>query len=414
MRILILGHNYAPEVTGIAPYTTELAEHFANGGHSVTVLTTFPHYPRYRWQERPSLFREERLAGVSVRRTRVVLPRQPTAVWRIVFDSSVGLACLASSVGVARPDLILAIVPTLQSGFAAGLLSKWWRVPAVLLVKDLPLEAGLAVGMLKPGALYKVGTAFERLVYRMVDRVVVIGEQFRGNLLAKGVRAEAITVIPDWVDLDRIRPLKPEAAVRNHLAGSDVGFLVLHAGAMAEKQGLSIAVDAAKRLADDPSTVTVLVGDGPNRPYIEAAIKERRLINIRVLDIQPADYLPKMLAAADVLLLTQRAGVVEAVVPSKLLHYMAAGRPVIAAVSAGSVAATLITTAACGLVVPPEDPIRLAEAIRDLQRNPELRMRLGRHGREFAEASFNKSAILGRWDNFVSDTVSNTRVKHGA
>jgi hypothetical protein len=84
MKLLILGHNYAPELTGIGPYTTELAGHLAASGHSVTVLTTFPHYPRYRWEGKPGWRTHQRVNGVDVRRLRVLLPRKPKASWRIL------------------------------------------------------------------------------------------------------------------------------------------------------------------------------------------------------------------------------------------------------------------------------------------------------------------------------------------
>jgi len=406
MQILILGHNYAPELTGIAPYTTELAEHFVDSGHSVTVVTTFPHYPRYRWYYRPGLFRKETLAGVKIRRIRVILPRRPTAFWRILFDSSVGLGCLVSSIGLGRSELIIAVVPTLQTGLAAGLLSKIWRVPAVLLIKDLPLEAGLAVGMLKKGLLFRAGATFERLVYRMADRIIVIGEQFRANLLAKGVKPETTIVIPDWVDIGRIGSARREPEVRRHLAGSDVPFLALHTGAMGEKQGLSNVITAAYALRDDPAICIVLVGDGPTKSQLEALIQKFHLDNVRLLEIQPKEYLPRMLASADLLLLNQRAGVVDAVVPSKLLHYMAAGRPVVAAVNSDSVAAKLVTTARCGLLVQPEEPERLAEAIQELAAKPDLRAALGRAGRDYAASRFSKGRILDLWDRLVVDAAA--------
>ena len=402
MRILILGHNYAPELTGIAPYTTELAEHFAAIGHTVTVLTTFPHYPRYHWAGRPGLFRAEIVGGVDVRRLRVILPRKSNAFWRIIFDTSVGIACLVSAIGAARPNLIIGVVPTMQSGFATGLLSKVWRAPALLLIKDLPLEAGLAVGMLHMGLLFKAGARFERLVYRMAGHIVVIGEQFRDNLVAKGVRPDAITVIPDWIDLDRITPAAAEPGARLRLAGSEDGFLVLHTGSMGEKQGLLTVIDACRSLSEQTKIRVVLVGDGPAKRQLTNAIAELHLDNVRLLEIQPAESFPKMLAAADVLLLMQRAAIIDAVVPSKLLSYMAAGRPIVAAVNPMSVAAKLISDAQCGVLVPPEDPIRLADALRDLAANPVLRADLGRRGREHAEANFNKKMILDDWNTLLT------------
>jgi colanic acid biosynthesis glycosyl transferase WcaI len=406
VHLLILGHNYAPEQLGIGPYTTGLAEHFKGRGDEVTVLTTFPHYPNYRWQGRPGLYRRELRAGVAVRRMRAILPRRRSAAWRVVFDSSVGAGLLINSIGVSRPDLVLSVVPTLQGGLIGSILAKLWGVPSFLLIQDLPLETGLAVGMLRPGTITRLGARFERFVYRQASQIVVIGDRFRDNLLAKGVRDEMISIIPNWVELDDNCAAKPDPEMRRYLAGSADKFLVLHTGAMAEKQGLANVVEASRELADDSTIATALVGDGPTKCQLVAAIEHWGLTNLRVLGVQPATDYARMLAAADVLLLNQRRDVVDAVVPSKLLQYMAAGRPIIAAVNEASVAAELILDAKSGVVVSPEDPIRLADAIRSIRDSPELRQRLGRNGREYAERKFAKPQIMGRWDSLVTDAVS--------
>ena len=156
MRLLILGHNYAPEELGIGPYTTGLAEHFKTRGHDVTVLTSFPHYPTYRWHDEPGLYRSEVRSGVVVRRIRLILPKRRSAFWRVVFDTSVGAGLLISSIGVSRPDLVLSVIPTLQTGMAGGILAELWGVPLIVWIHDLPIEAALAVGMLRPGTLPKL------------------------------------------------------------------------------------------------------------------------------------------------------------------------------------------------------------------------------------------------------------------
>ena len=401
MNLLILGHNYAPEVLGIGPYTTGLAEHFRGRGNEVTVLTTFPHYPNYKWQGRPGLYRREFPAGVVVRRLRVILPRRRNAIWRMVFDSSVGLCLLLNSIGVSRPDLILSVVPTLQSGLAGGILAKTWGVPSILLIHDLPLEAGLAVGMLRPGAVQRSGARLERFVYRLATRIVVIGSRFRDNLVAKGIEGARISIISNWIELDETIAAKSDPDMRRRLAGSVDTFLVLHTGTMAEKQGLANVIEASRLLANDPTISVVLVGDGPTRQQLAAAVDRLGLANVRILGVQPGKDYSRMLAAADVLLLNQRRDVVDAVVPSKLLHYMAAGRPTVAAVNGASVAAELILDAKSGVVVSPEDPGRLADAIQNIRNNPELRQTLGRNGREYAAKNFAKSEIMEQWDRLV-------------
>jgi colanic acid biosynthesis glycosyl transferase WcaI len=399
MRILVIGINYAPETTGIGPFTTGLAEHWQKSGHEVTVSTTFPHYPQWKWQVKPRLRSSDSLNGITVRRRRIILPRRPGASWRVAYDTSFGAVTLLNVSTVSRPDLVLCVSPPVQSAIAAGWLAFQWGVPLILLIQDLPLEAALSVGMLKPGRSLRWGRRMERYAYRMATRIVVIEEGFLGSLLQQGIDASKVVVIPDWADVDGIRPLERDADARARLGASDRDFLVLHSGNMGHKQGLANAVEAAALAS--PHVRLGLVGDGAQRAALQSMVDERQLTNVRLLPLQPAAEFPSYLAAADVLLLNQRAEIVDSVAPSKLLPYMSAGKPVLAAVHSDSAAARLIERAQCGLVVAPEDPRELARAMDKLAGDQAGRRRMGAAGRHFVERHFARDLILGVWDGLA-------------
>lgn len=406
MRLLIAGMNYAPEATGIGPYTTGLAEHLAGRGHEVVVSTTFPHYPHWRWQEpAPPWWRTESLNGVEVRRARVVLPRRPALSWRLAYDSSLAVAALLSSVRTAPPDLVLCVTPPIELAFAGALLARRGRVPLVLLVKDLPLEAALSVGMMRRGRRYRAGEWLERRAYALADRIVVINERFKDSLSRQRVPSSKVSVIPDWVDLEQIglRPADPD--MRRLLGCSDGEFAVVHAGSMGEKQGLGVAVQAARIAGAQVPVRLALVGDGTQRRGLEDMVRRGRIENVRLLPLQTPSAFPRLLAAADALLLTQRADVLDSVAPSKLLVYMAAGRPILAAAHPGSVAAGLVAEAGCGVVVRPEAPEALAEAMRELSGDADRRRALGLAGRRFVERRFDKRTVLGRLEELLTDTA---------
>jgi colanic acid biosynthesis glycosyl transferase WcaI len=399
-------------MSGIGPYNTDLAEHLVAHGHDVTVLTTFPHYPRYQWMQREGIYRSECINGVKVKRLRVVLPRRSNAFWRVVFDTSVGLSFVVNAARLKRPDVVVATVPTLQGGFVATLLAWVWRTRAVLTIQDLPVETGLAVGMLRQGIGLRLARRIEGMVFRVAHHCVVISEQFRESLIAKGVHPSNVTLIPNWVDLDRVRPGSPDAEVRRHLAGSPNGFILLHSGSMARKQGLHIVIEAARLLAAEDRIHIVLVGDGPAKADLERMVAIAQMTNVRIVGFQPTDYFPKMLAAADAVLLNQRADVVEAVAPSKLLHYLAAGRPVLAAVNDQSVAARIVAASGGGVVIRPEDPEMLANAVKKLSADPGLRAELGRRGRAYAEEMFARDRQLASWEAVVTTAANGSLGSH--
>jgi len=407
MNLLILGMNYPPELTGIAPYTAGIAEHFAALGHRVRVATTFPHYPGwqveapYRGQWRCI----EHCNAVEVRRGPVYLPGRRSTLQRVIYDTSLAASTLLNSISAPRPDLIFCVSPPIQLGLTASLLARRWGAPVILQVKDLPLDAAVAVGMLHQGRAYRLGRALERLVYRLATRIVVISEGFRQNLLRQGAPPDRILEIPDWADTDRVRPLPPDPALRGLAGARSDDFLVLHTGNMGEKQGLANALLAAAEIDGSMPFRLGLVGDGMDRSRLEALAEQRAIRNVQFLPLQPEAVFPRLLSSADALLLNQRADVIDSVAPSKLLSYMAAGRPVVAAVHADSEAARVLRAAGGGLIVPPEDPASLAAAFRRLAADADLRAALGAAGHRYVETHYAREKVLARFEQLFAQYV---------
>jgi colanic acid biosynthesis glycosyl transferase WcaI len=171
---------------------------------------------------------------------------------------------------------------------------------------------------------------------------------------------------------------------------------------MGKKQDLMNVVRAAELSKDREDVVWFLVGQGEERGALEEAIRQRQLSNIRLLPLQPEDTLAEMYSAADVLLLNQKAAVVESVIPSKLLTYMAAGRPVLAAVSNKSETARYVERAKCGRIIHSEDPMALVEAALSLRADGTLREKLGSNGRAYVLEHFTKDKILREYELLFS------------
>ncbi|MGB8541057.1 MAG: glycosyltransferase [Candidatus Acidiferrales bacterium] len=168
-------------------------------------------------------------------------------------------------------------------------------------------------------------------------------------------------------------------------------------------------VNAAANSQGERDFVWVLVGQGEDLPVLKLAA-EQRAPNLSLLPLQPAEALAQMYATADVLLLNQIAAMEDAVIPCKLLTYMAAGRPIVAAVSENSEAARVIRRANCGVIVAAEDPEALSAAVRSLKNDPELLRDLGANARAYAEKHFAKASVLEAYDEFFLSVLCTTGI----
>ncbi len=409
MRILVLGINYSPEKTSVAPFTTGLCEHLVRQGHSVTVVTACPYYPGWRVfdEYRRARFQHETINGVAVHRVWHFIPWRPSRLWqRLAHDLSFTITAFAAGLFAGKCDVIYCSCPPPTLGLAAYALSQIRRAPFVIKLTDLATDAALATGIMRDGVAIRMARQLEALVYRKAKAIVCLCQGFIGHLEKRGVDLDKVQLIPDWGDTEKIRPLHDSARFRVEHNIPAHGFLVLHTGNMGKKQGLINALKAAELTRDEQRICWLLVGDGEERELLQREVTVRALHQVRLLPLQSMEMLPHMYAEADLLLLNQLSAIEDAVIPSKLLTYMASGRPIVAAVSERSESAQHVLRACCGLVIPPEAPEALAEAVLQLAREPEHRQRLGANGRAYAEAHFTKSAVLNQYDLFFDEIAS--------
>jgi colanic acid biosynthesis glycosyl transferase WcaI len=415
LHILVVTGSYAPDRTGTAPLNTQLCEHLASRGHRISVATGFPHYPDWKVPDayRGKLWQRETRNGVVIHRGYIFVPAQPTPLRRILYDTSIGLSSLLRGLPIWNVDLVLAVSPPLQAGLAGHVLARLKGAPFLFQIMDLVPDLAIALGMLQNPWAIRLARTLESHVYSRADAILVISDSFAANLSSKGVPRSKIFSIPLCVDTRFIQPNAPRDGFRNAHRIGQTDFLVLYTGNMGAKQKLSNVLEAAAQLPELREILFCFAGGGAERTRLKACARSRALSNVLFLALQQPSALPGMFAAADVLLLNQSAKVVDTVVPSKLLTYMAAGRPVIAAVNAASEAAQCIERAGCGLIVEPENPTALAEAIRLLYASRELASQLGARGRLFAEEHFACERVFRLYEDlflsFVEQKHENAR-----
>ncbi|MCD2196076.1 glycosyltransferase [Actinomycetospora endophytica] len=397
LRVTVLGLNYAPEPTGIAPYTTGIARFLADAGHDVHVVTGLPHYPSWRVEPgyggRPI---EERDGAVRITRVHHSVPSDPNGLGRIRLEAAFAARAARVVTHGGRPaDVVLAVSPALLSVGAAALRRRGGRTALGVIPQDLYSHALAETGSL--GRAAEGAAALERSLLRRADGVVAIHERFRRSLVGLGVDEHRITTIRNWTHVDPVtRQGEDVWALRRELGWRDDEIIALHAGNMGAKQGLETVVEAARAADRRGSPVRfVLVGHGNQRASLEGL--GRDIDRLQFLDPLPASRFTDVLAAADALVLHERPGVAEMCVPSKLTSYFAAGRPVVAATNPLSAASAEIASSGAGVTVVPGAPETLLEAVLEMRSDDAEAM--GLRGQLFAHdvlhADAARSAYLG-------------------
>lgn len=403
-KLWLIGINYAPDGVGIAPYTTQLAEHLTRRGADVRVTTGIPYYPAYRVAaaDRWVTARSDVINGVPVRRLRHSVPRKMTAGRRTVHEASF-LAHVVARRPPFKPDAIIGVTPALSGAVAASYEAKRLGVPYMIVVQDLVGPGVLQSGISGGRSIASLTARLEAHALRHASAVTILHDGFRDYVTCAGVRPEYVHVVRNWSYA--VPAVTPPDEARRKLGWPEDWVIALYAGNMGLKMGLENVVEAA-RLAQTQGQklLYVLLGDGSQRAELVRAAAG--IDNVRFEASRFGSDFADALAAADVLLINERTTVSNMSLPSKLAYYFTSGRPVLAAVAPDGTTALEVANADAGVVIKPGNPALLLEETLALGGDEERSARFGQSGLAYAAREYDRDAILARYESIIAGVVS--------
>lgn len=281
-------------------------------------------------------------------------------------------------------DLIyLASTPPIQ-GVLGGVLKKIKKVPFVYNLQDIFPDSLAGTGLAKKGGLlWKIGRVIENFTYRNADKIIVISEDFKRNIMAKGVPEEKIVVVYNWVDEEAVKHVAREENLLFDRYGLDRNkFYITYCGNIGLTQNLQMLTEVAKDLEGNEDIQFVLVGNGAYKDELERIIKEREIKNITLLPFQPYEEISHVFSLGNVSLVISKPGVGENSVPSKTWSILSASRPVLANFDENELK-DIVAENKCGIFTKAGDKVAFTEAILKLYNNRELCEEYGKNGREF-------------------------------
>ncbi len=407
-RVLLLTLVFPPDNVSTAHLMGDVAEDLVAAGHTVTVITTTPHYnpDAAASREQPlrpywgPLLQRSDYRGVPVYHT--LMPRKGrSSVLRVLAWSVFhGLSVIAGMGVAGRVDVILAPSPPLTMGLAAWALGRLKRAPFVYSVLELHPDIAISLGLVRNRVLIRALYALERFVYRRAAHLTVIAEAMRQRLLTKGVPAQKVSLVPNFVDTSaHLLTPRPNAFSRTHDLDGD--FVVSYAGNVGPAQGLEALLDAAAHLRDSPSIRIVIVGGGILWESFARRIEAEHLDNVLLLPHQSFEVVPEIYGASDVCVVSQSATTTSDAVPSKVYRIMGASLPILAITAPGSDLATLIHESGCGACVAAGDPGAIAAVIREAASQPDRWRAKGALGRAHVEQFYSRQVVTAQYRHLI-------------
>ena len=402
-RVLLVTTNYWPEPTGIAVYTTDLAERLDANGHQVSVLTSLPHYP---WWRVPSEFAHLGEGtgihnGVSVIRAKHLLPPTMNALLRMRFETSLwwNLRRVSKAMVGNDSDVVIACIPTVAAGIVGKRIAKKLGIPFGLIVQDLSGAGAKQSGLRGGAVISKIAHFVEGRALHGADSLVLVSPAMRDVVIGLSVPESRINLITNYSA--RAISNFDKASARSRFGWASDDFVVIHTGNMGAKQDLENVVRAADSLNGFSKIKIYLVGHGNQEANLKALCVGKS--NIAVLPaVSDADY-SALLSAADLLLVNERSTQMEMSLPSKLTSYLYSERPVIAAVPRGG--ATWKFLDGVAELVEAGDPVALARAIEELSKQPEKLADLAGRGRVFADANLDPEVGRKKYLDWVQKLI---------
>ncbi len=376
----------------------ELARFLVKRGHQVTIIASPISYLTGQLHvaaAQNQLDPEE--SGITILRAYTYAALHRSFVHRVFSFLSFMLSSFWTGIKVREVDLVWGTSPPIFQGAAAWALARLKRKPFLFEIRDLWPAFAIDVGVLRNPFLIRLSLWLERFLYRHADQVIVNSPGFVDHVRARGARD--VMVVPNGVDASMFDPFLTGSDFRQEF-GLQGRFLAMYAGAHGMSNDLKIVLEAGCVLQTHPDIAIVLVGDGKEKPELQAYAAKLGLNNVFFLPPVPKSKMSQALAASDACIaILKPIPMYATVYPNKVFDYMAAGRPVVLAIT--GVIRNVVEQAGCGIYVQPGNPAAMAEAIQSLAVDRERARRMGLQGREYVEKYFDRKGLAEELSSII-------------
>lgn len=419
MRILFLTAYFHPEQAA-SPYLGENRNQaFADAGYDMVVYTPTPtrgisENVRKEYKKKKMEFLYD--GKMIVHRFNLIGEKKNPILraWRYT------MSCIKQLyIGIFAKDarscdlMFIASTPPIQGAMAA-LIKKIRRdhIPFIYNLQDIFPDSLVGTGLAKKdGLLWKIGRVIENFTYRNADKIIVISQDFKRNIMAKGVPEEKIEVIYNWVDEQAVINIpRNENKLFEKYNLDPNKFYITYCGNIGLTQNMDLLLDVAKELSTEENIHFVLVGEGADKARVKSRVENENINNISFLPFQPYEDISHVFSLGDAGLIISKPGVGENSVPSKTWSIMSAECPVIANFDENEIK-TILSENNCGIFTKAGDKEAFKNAILELYNNKDKAVQLGKNGRQFIMENLTREIGTSKYVKVIKDVVIYTSKK---
>lgn len=393
MRILQLAGYFFPEKAASIYLEENRYEAFSMAGFYTIVYTARPQrglteeeYQEYKHKKLEMMYND----GIEVHRFLMYREGKNT-ILRALRYFLISAVQLWKGIWTKNIDLIYVASTPPTQGALAAIVKIIKRVPFVYNLQDIFPDSLVGTGLAKKGGLlWKIGRVIENFTYRNADKIIVISEDFKKNIMAKGVPEEKIVVVYNWVDQNAVIDIPRSENILFDRYGLDRSkFYITYNGNIGLTQNMDMLLEVAKALEVNENIHFVLVGNGAYLEQVKQIIKDRNIGNVTLLPFQPYEKISHVFSLGDVSLVISKPGVGANSVPSKTWSIMSASRPILANFDENELK-SIIEKNDCGIFTKAGDKVAFTDAILKLYNDRELCKEMGKNGRKFVMENLTK------------------------
>jgi glycosyltransferase involved in cell wall biosynthesis len=410
VKILLLNSYFTPEITASSHFTASRNEAFADAGFEMLVITPTP--SRGLAQELQKKYKlikhEEFLNGKLIVQRFSMFAEAKSPVLRALRYLLCNAAHVYHGLQSKNVDVLFAASTPPTQGAVAALIKKVKKIPLVYNLQDIFPDSLVGTGLVKTkGFLWKIGRVIEDFTYRNADKIIVISDDFKKNIMAKGVPESKIEVVYNWIDENAVQPVLPENnRLYDELVLKRSDFHVVYAGNLGHAQNIELVISAADILRDYKGIKFIIFGTGGLEQQLKKTAEQLKLENLFFFPLQPANRIAEVYGLGNASIICCRPGLGMSAMPSKTWSIMAAGTAVLASFDGGSELQRIVEENNAGLFCPAGDLNEFKKAVLRMYHNPQMCHEFGQNGRRFVLNNLTRETGTSKYIKVIQSVVS--------